>query len=155
MCDYSLFAVPNRLASEQEDLVAHRFPTGSMGLASPDDLGQKEEVHQGFWSSIKNFFAPAVSRPVPAVCIPPGARLNLSGISERMQTEYGVGESEDVTFVQLSASSYAYRDAVQFGNGKQMLLQELAEGQKVRVLSLELADPEWQPFREELHIRLR
>ncbi len=38
MCDYSLMAIRNRLAVEQEDLVAHRFPTGSMGLASPSDL---------------------------------------------------------------------------------------------------------------------
>jgi len=38
MCDYSLMAVPNRLAREGEELVAHRFPTGSLGLASPADL---------------------------------------------------------------------------------------------------------------------
>ena len=38
MCDYSLMAVPNRLAREGEELVAHRFPTGSLGLASPSDL---------------------------------------------------------------------------------------------------------------------
>jgi len=38
MCDYSLMAVPNRLAQEGEELVAHRFPTGSLGLASPADL---------------------------------------------------------------------------------------------------------------------
>ena len=38
MCDYSLMAVPNRLAQEGEELVAHRFPTGSMGLASPADV---------------------------------------------------------------------------------------------------------------------
>jgi hypothetical protein len=38
MCDYSLMAVPNRLAQENEELVAHRFPTGSMGLASPSNL---------------------------------------------------------------------------------------------------------------------
>ncbi len=38
MCDYSLMAVPNRLAQEGEELVMHRFPTGSLGLASPVDL---------------------------------------------------------------------------------------------------------------------
>ena len=38
MCDYSLMAVPNRLAKEGEELVSHRFPTGSVGFASPGDL---------------------------------------------------------------------------------------------------------------------
>ena len=38
MCDYSLMAVPNRLAQEGEELVTHRFPTGSLGLASPANL---------------------------------------------------------------------------------------------------------------------
>jgi hypothetical protein len=32
MCDYSLAGVPNRLAVEGEQLVVHRFPTGSVGL---------------------------------------------------------------------------------------------------------------------------
>jgi hypothetical protein len=36
MCDYSLAGVPNRLAVEGEELVVHRFPTGALGLASPD-----------------------------------------------------------------------------------------------------------------------
>ena len=38
MCDYSLMAVPNRLAEDGEDLVVYRFPTGSLGLASPSDF---------------------------------------------------------------------------------------------------------------------
>ena len=44
MCDYSLMNVPNRLAREQEDLVAHRFPTGSLGLASPKDLASPGDI---------------------------------------------------------------------------------------------------------------
>ena len=35
MCDYSLAGIPSRLAVEGEQLVAHRFSTGSLGLASP------------------------------------------------------------------------------------------------------------------------
>ena len=34
MCDYSLTGIPNRLAVEGEELVVHRFRTGSLGLAS-------------------------------------------------------------------------------------------------------------------------
>src|SRR6478735_10430732 len=79
MCDYSLFAIPNRLAKEQEDLVAHRFPTGSMGLASPVDLCRNAQQRGqapgriGLWSAIKSFFTMPKMDPVPAVCIPPGA----------------------------------------------------------------------------------
>ena len=35
MCDYSLAGISNRLAVESEELVIHRFHTGSIGLASP------------------------------------------------------------------------------------------------------------------------
>jgi hypothetical protein len=156
MCDYSLFAVPNRLATEQEDLVVHRFATGSMGLASPCDLRQATHPGKGsFWSRVRHWFFPAGSRPVPAVCIPPGARLQASRIPASMREQYGVGVSEEVTFTQLTASSYAYRDAIRFSTGKQVLLQDLPEGLAFRVLSLALADPEWEPFREELHTRVR
>ena len=35
MCNYSLAGLPSRLAVEGEQLVVHRFPTGTLGLASP------------------------------------------------------------------------------------------------------------------------
>ena len=38
MCDYSLHGLPNRLAEEGEELVAHRFITGAIGLTSPAEL---------------------------------------------------------------------------------------------------------------------
>jgi len=34
MCDYSLMALPNRLAVCGDELVVHRFELGSLGLAS-------------------------------------------------------------------------------------------------------------------------
>ena len=114
MCDYSLAGVPNRLAVEGEQLVVHRFSTGSVGLASPcSSLSSKE---------------------TPAVCIPPGARLRLRDIPQALQI--GVNATEEVTFVQLSAEAYQYRDAVRFGNGREVLLQCLRCGQHVEVLSL-------------------
>jgi hypothetical protein len=157
MCDYSLFAVPNRLAEEQEDLVAHRFPTGSMGLASPADLRRDSNHPAGptFWARMKQWFLPVASKPIPAVCIPPGARMMMPKVPATLQQQYSVSGSEEVTFTQLSASSYAYRDAIRFDNGKTVLLQDLPEGLTVRVLSLATVDPEWEPFREELHARLR
>jgi hypothetical protein len=144
MCDYSLMAVPNRLAQEGEDLVAHRFPTGSLGLASPADLkipvAQKTEARRGLWRAIQEFLNPVKGNPVCAVCIPPGAKLQLMDIPARLQHEFCIGPAEDVTFTQITAAAHSYRDAVRFQNGREIRLQELREGQRVRVLDLSCAE---------------
>jgi hypothetical protein len=154
MCDYSLMAVPNRLAREGEDLVAHRFPTGSLGLASPADLKRVSEpaprMRRTFWCAVKEFFNPPRTCAVPAVCIPPGARLELADIPARLQHELGVGPCETVTFTQISAAVNSYRDAVRFPNGREVRLQELREGQRVRVLDLSAAEElDLEKLREE------
>jgi len=144
MCDYSLMAVPNRLAQEGEELVTYRFPTGSLGLASPADVKRAAYVppaSRSFWSNLKLFFSPPKHIPAPAVCIPPGARLKLDGIPARMQAECGVGPVEEVIFTQLTAAANTYRDAVRFSNGKTVRLQEWREGLCVQVLDLSSADP--------------
>jgi hypothetical protein len=144
MCDYSLMAVPNRLAREGEELVAHRFPTGSLGLASPADLKRAADPpapsRKNFWRAVLEFFNPPKTEPVPAVCIPPGARLELQDIPLRLQRDLGVGPAEPVTFTQISAAVNSYRDAVRFRNGREVRLQELREGQRVRVLDLSVAE---------------
>jgi len=144
MCDYSLMAVPNRLAREGEELVSHRFPTGSLGLASPQDLKRAADppvpARRTMWCAIKEFFNPPKSDPVPAVCIPPGARLQLQDIPARLQHEIGVGPVETVTFTQITAAVNSYRDAVRFTNGREVRLQELREGQRVTVLDLSAAE---------------
>lgn len=142
MCDYSLMAVPNRLAQEGEELVAHRFPTGSLGLASPADLKRAAfppPAAKTFWARVQDFFNPPKTDPVCAVCIPPGARLELNGLPVRLQHELGVGPAEVVTFTQISAVVNSYRDAVRFSNGRELRLQELREGLKVKVLDLSMA----------------
>jgi len=154
MCDYSLMAVPNRLAREGEDLVAHRFPTGSLGLASPADIKRiadpPKPVRRSLWTALKDFFNPPRTEPVCAVCIPPGARLQLQDIPPRLQHELALGPVEDVTFTQITAAVNAYRDAVRFANGREIRLQELREGQRVRVLDLSLAqDLDLEALREE------
>jgi len=59
MCDYSLHHFSNRLAVEGEQLLVHRFPTGTLGLASPFDLWTPEEPSDqttaGWWSRVKNW----------------------------------------------------------------------------------------------------
>ncbi|MBZ5626563.1 MAG: hypothetical protein LAQ69_48960 [Acidobacteriia bacterium] len=153
MCDYSLMAVPNRLAQEGEELVTHRFPAGSLGLASPADLKRFADpppVRRSLWCAVKEFFNPPKTAPVPAVCIPPGARLELHDIPVRLQHDLGVGPAEEVTFTQISAAVNSYRDAVRFWNGREVRLQELREGQHVRVLDLSMADElDLEKLREE------
>jgi hypothetical protein len=147
-------AVPNRLAREGEELVAHRFPTGSLGLASPADLKRAADppppARKGFWRAMVEFFNPPKAEPVAAVCIPPGARLELQDIPARLQQELGVRSVERVTFTQISAAVNSYRDAVRFPNGREVRLQELREGQRVRVLDLSVAeDLDLERLREE------
>ena len=162
MCDYSLMNVPNRLASEGEELIAHRFPTGSLGLASPADvkrpLAPRIVAKRGFLDRLRDYFNPPMTEPVAAVCIPPGARLLLQDIPARMQHDFCVGPVEEVTFTLITAAVNSYRDAVRFQNGREIRLQEMREGQRVKVLDLSLAeelDLERVSGREELSYRLR
>ncbi len=145
MCDYSLMSVPNRLAVEGEPLVVHRFQTFAIGLASAAEIAaHPTEPHEprkgrgGWLSALK--FTPSPAEAVCAVCIPPGARLLLRDIPEWMQRGYQVGEVEGVTFTQISATVYHYRDAVRFANGREVLLQRLEEGQRVEVLCLSMRE---------------
>jgi hypothetical protein len=78
--------------------------------------------------------------PAGCVYVPPGARLLLRDISANLQRQLDVQATEEVTFVQLSAEAYEYRDAVRFRNGREVLLQRLKRGQRVKVLSLCCAD---------------
>jgi hypothetical protein len=148
MCDYSLHTQPNRLAVEGEELVTHRFPTYSIGLASPADIenARRAEAGGSWWSALKNLLsaAPHPAAAIPAVCVPPGARLLLRDIPWDTQLELRVGATEAVEFVQLSATEYRYRDALRFRTGRATLLQQLPEGLRMEVLSLASSGSESQ-----------
>ena len=142
MCDYSLMSVPNRLAQEGEELVIHRFQTGSLGLATTADLERSASppaTAMTFWTALKEFFNPK-ARLVCAICIPPGARLELRGLPVRLRLKLGVGPVEEVTFTQITALVNNHRDAVRFSNGRELLLQDLREGLQVKVLDLSLTE---------------
>jgi hypothetical protein len=130
MCDYSLTCVSNRLAVEGEELVVHRFHTGSRGLTAPAAVSARPD---GLWARAKAAFA---RDRAPAVCIPPGAELSLTGIAPDVRRACGVGSAERVTFVQRSANAFEHRDAIRFANGKVLPLQWLEEGQRATVLTL-------------------
>jgi len=66
-------------------------------------------------------------------------------IPEDVQNSFHVGPTEEVTFTQLTATLYAYRDAVHFKNGRELLLQRLNERQRVKVVQLSVADEAGQP----------
>jgi hypothetical protein len=124
---------------EGEELVAHRFPSGSIGLASPGDLHPKPKIQglerQSFWTTLRRIFNPE-SCTVPAVCIPPSTRLRLREINERMRRKYGLEPEEECTFQQLTAAANTYRDAIRFDNGCCIRIQELTEGQRVTILDM-------------------
>jgi hypothetical protein len=150
MCDYSLAALPTRLAVEGEELVVYRFPTGSLGLASPSEV-------QAYQKDVRGWPYRFTRRKVPcAVCIPPGARLLLQDIPEHLQRQLGVGAAENVVFIQTSAEAYRYRDAVRFRNGREVLLQLLSCRQRVEVISLDCVESREDEHerREEEYLRV-
>ncbi len=141
MCDYSLAVLPNRLAVEGEELVVHRFYTGARGLAPPADLRAPEPPpspapRKSVWQWLKNVFEDPQHANVTAVCVPPGAHLLLKDIPGDFQRQWRIGNEQNVLFVQLGANENQFRDAVQFPDGRHVLLQELHDGMSVRVLSL-------------------
>lgn len=143
MCDYSLGGLPNRLATESEELIVHRFRTGSKGLASPADVRPAKPVQvpapqMSLWCRLKDLFAEHPQRAVqaPAVCVPPGATLLMQNIPADLQLRWNVGSDEEVRFVQCSADVNRYRDSLQFRNQRRVLLQELREGMRLQVVSL-------------------
>jgi len=125
MCDYSLELYRSRPAAQEEQYKLHRFPSGTMGFVAGTDCET-------------------------AVCMPAGARLSLEGINETVQRAFSVGPAEEVTMTRLEVTGHAHRDAVRFGNGREVLLQSLNAGVTCRlaprdldkVLGLETTTPE-------------
>lgn len=143
MCDYSLVSVSSRLAVVGEELVIRRFSTGTIGLASPVDVHRQRMNNRGK-GLVENFrrffevpFVPSkLDQDVPAVCVPPGARLLVRDLPAKLQRKYYCQDVEEVIFTQTSLDLDSFRDAIRFGNGNQLLLQRLKTGQRVRVLAL-------------------
>jgi hypothetical protein len=120
MCDYSLAGSANRLAETGDQLMVHRFPTGSLGLVS-----ERRRVREVLFPSL-----------TVAVCVPPGASLLLFDIPQRLQQDLEISSAEIVTFTQRTWEENVHRDSIRFPNGREILLQQLHCGQRVTVLSL-------------------
>lgn len=153
MCDYSLYTVQNRLAEQGEELVLHRFPTGTLGFTSACDLleaqGLTKAPRDGFWTNVKRWLLGPGATNVPAVCVAPGARLLLTELPRKAQTSLRVRLSEVVVFTEISDRSYSYRDALLLPNGTRVLVQDLPEGLHALVLSTS-SEPARRPMHEEL-----
>ncbi len=138
MCDYSLMSLRNRLAECGEELITHKFEFGTTGLATPSDVCQanriKAEPVHGFRAKLTRFLNPPAD-PCTVICIPPGARLLLGDIPEKLQRKLKLdGPTQEVVFTELDRRDF--RDAVRFANGRELSLQKLREGQRVSVLAL-------------------
>lgn len=142
MCDYSLMTFPNRLANEGETLVTHKFSTGSIGFVSPLDLCAPSPVRPqcvdvSFWSKVRGWFAaPPAGSPIPAVCVPPGARLKVQSVPMNVRRVFRAEPGDDVVFTEITATWGQFRDGLRVQHNQEILLQSLGEGFEVRVIDL-------------------
>jgi hypothetical protein len=109
MCDYSLEVYGAQPAREGEKYVTTRFPSGTIGLASP-------------------------ANPGTPVCVNCDTQLLLKDIPALIRERYGIGAAAEATFTRLETGGY--RDAIQFENGKVVSLQQLPPGIGVSVTRL-------------------
>ena len=115
MCDYSLEMYGSRPARESERYETVRFPSGSVGLASPGDCGT-------------------------AVCVQYDTRLRLENIPLHLQASLKVKSCEDVTFIRLDHG--AYRDGLRFNNGREISIQQLNSGVCAVIIPVDAPRPE-------------
>lgn len=108
MCDYSLEIYGSRPAREGERYVTTRFPSGTIGLASPGS-------------------------PQTAVCVACDSQLAVDGIPAEFGKRFDLGGHAKAVFVRLDSGSY--RDGLKFGNGKEVSLQRLPVGISVSVVN--------------------
>lgn len=148
MCDYSLMALPNRLAVAGEELVTHRFGTGAIGFISTSDRGKASQFRcKDLIATIFHWRHHAHSR-YTAVCLPPGSRLAVLSVPSRLSAVFDITLTQEVVFTQTSPGP-GFRDAIRKPDGKEILLQQLQDGFQVRVLSLS-ADEDAVPDLEEV-----
>lgn len=121
MCDYSLHTVASRPATVGDELVTTRFPLS---------------ITRGF---------SAVGEPNVAVCLLPGTELAFEKEAERdcllawllPGSRFGKVGEKVARFRQINTNqSNVHHDAIEFANGKIVLLTSLCPGQRATVLQL-------------------
>jgi hypothetical protein len=120
MCDYSLQNVRSRPAKVGDKLTTHDFGTGTRGFAAPEDCKMAVCVLPG----TELAFADDVA------CLPTGLfRWNAKTANHRTAIFRQINKDKMV----------AHHDALEFPDGRTVLLTFLAEGQKATVLQLPAA----------------
>ena len=117
MCDYSLHSVKSRPAKVGDKLTTRNFGTGTRGFAASEDASV-------------------------AVCVRPGTELSLADEVTCLPT--GLLGSRDkvikhktAIFRQINKEKVAvHHDALEFPDGRIVLLTTLCEGQRATVLQL-------------------
>ena len=117
MCDFSLQSVRSRPVKVGDKLVTRDFGTGTRGFAAADDLGL-------------------------AVCVMPGTELAFAGEVRCLPTGLLGWKTKTIShqtaiFRQVNKDkSAAHHDALEFPDGRIVLLTVLCEGQAATVLQL-------------------
>jgi len=117
MCDFSLQSVRSRPAKVGDKLVTHDFGTGTRGFAAADDLGL-------------------------AVCVMPGTELAFNGEVARLSTGLFGWRTKTINhqtaiFRQVNKDKMSvHHDALEFPDGRTVLLTHLDEDQAATVLQL-------------------
>jgi hypothetical protein len=117
MCDYSLHSVKSRPAKVGDALITRDFGTGTRGFAASDD-------------------------PSVAVCVLPGTELAFADEVKRLSVNLWpwhnrVIKYKTAIFRQINKHKIAaHHDAVEFPDGRIVLLTFLREGQHATVLQL-------------------
>ena len=109
MCDYSLEMYGSRPACEGELYVTTRFPSGSIGFASPGD-------------------------PRTAVCMQCDTKVMLTEVPVALQAAFRIGAQVETTFAQRESG--LYRDGLRLADGRFVSLQDLQPGIGAYVPSL-------------------
>ena len=114
MCDYSLMHVKSRPASVGDKLRTSNFGTGTRGFAAPDDPGT-------------------------AVCVLPGTELAFNA-EICVYGASGPTRHKTAIFRQINQDQkMTHHDALEFPDGRIILLTYLEEGQHATVLQLPAA----------------
>jgi hypothetical protein len=117
MCDFSLQSVRSRPAKVGDKLVTRDFGTGTRGFAAADDLAL-------------------------AVCVMPGTELAFTGEVACLPTGFLGWKTKTINhrtaiFRQINKDrAAAHHDALEFPDGRTVLLTLLCEGQAATVLQL-------------------
>ena len=117
MCDYSLQHVKSRSAKVGETLRTHHFNSGTIGFAAPEDANT-------------------------AVCVLPGTELAFATQVRCTQLAWFGWKVKPLPhttaiFRQVNKDNpRTHHDALEFPDGKMVLLTNLSEGQEATVLQL-------------------